>query len=49
MVQQIQDSPVGTTVNVGPGWDLAAWLASDDYVDILDTVHLTGIFQDKSI
>lgn len=48
-MHQIQDSPVSTTVNVGSGWDLATWLATDENVDILDTVHLAGILQDKSI
>lgn len=43
---QKQASPVGTTVNVGPGWDLATWLATDEYVDILDSVHLAGVLQD---
>lgn len=43
------DSPVGTAVNVGPGRDLATWLATDEYVDILDGVHLAGIFQDKGV
>lgn len=47
--QQIQHSPVGTTVNVGPGWDVATWLATDEYVDVLDSVHLAGILQDKDI
>lgn len=47
--QQRLDAPVGTTVNVGPGRDLATWLATDEYVDILDSVHLAGILQDKGI
>lgn len=47
--QQIQYSPEGTTVNVSPGQDLATWLVTDEYVDILDNVHLTGILQDKGI
>lgn len=45
----MQALPVGTTVNVSPGWDLAIQLATDDYVDILDIVHLTGILQDKGV
>lgn len=47
--QQLLDAPVGTTVNVGPGRNLATWLATDEYVDILDSVHLAGILQDKGI
>lgn len=47
--RQIQDSPVCTAVNVSPGLDLSAWLATDEYVDILHSVHLAGILKDKYI
>lgn len=45
----MQDLPVGTTVNISPGRDQNIWLATDEYVDILDSVHLAGILQDKGI
>lgn len=47
--RQIQDSPVGATVNVSPGLDLSAWLATEEYVDILHSVDLAGVLQDKNI
>ena len=45
----MQDLPVGTTVNISPGRDLAFLLTADEYIDILDSIHLAGVLQHQSV
>lgn len=42
-------SPVGTAVNVGTGWDVLSGLVTDEYVEVLGSVHLAGVLQDQDI
>lgn len=46
---QTHDSPENTTINIGSSHDLDPGLSTDEYVDILDSVHLTGILQNEGI
>lgn len=45
----LKDVPVGTAINISPGRDVTVLLAADENVDILDSVSLTGVLQDKGI
>lgn len=46
---QVWDSPEGTAVNISPAHNRVNWLSTDEYVDILDSVHLAGILQNKHV
>lgn len=42
-------SPVGTTVDVSTCRDVLSRLVTDEDVEVLDGVHLTGVLQDQDI